>query len=423
LFSGIDDSVLNIIRPELESYGLYPLRGGSGGRITPPKGASRELNPGDAVGIQVISGDMTATPVGTVTYRRGNQLLMFGHPNFFRGPVNLPMTKEYIHTVIANQEVSFKLSSTMFEVGRVYEDRKAAVAGELGKYVRKVPVRVAIKSDSSTETFHFEVVKDPLFFPNLLSTCILQSVLNVNSKIANNSVELEFKIKVKNTATGEIKTVTTNDFMTGNVTEKNMFQGLFRLTLPLQAIMYNPFVKAEILDIKVNLKISRGWLASELLDAKLLKNEVHEGDDLPVLVTLRTFQGKIIYKKLSIKLPDVIQTSVVSLGVGSAKVEMTLDKAFSLSRFVPNNFNHLISILNRNERFNDLVIWVDVPERGLMIKGQEHPDLPSSMQSVMSRGAGKGSVIKGRVRKYYRSNYLIYGMKVLPVTILSRESK
>ncbi|MDH5681296.1 MAG: hypothetical protein OEZ36_06905, partial [Spirochaetota bacterium] len=284
-------------------------------------------------------------------------------------------------------------------------------------------VKVDIKSDGRTDSFHFEVVKDKVFFPNLLSTCILQSVLNVNSKIASNSIELGFTIKVKNVATDEIKTVRTNDFMTGNVTEKNMFQGLFRLTLPLQAIMYNPFVKAEILDIKVDLKISRGWQASELVDVKLLKNEVYEGDELPVIATLRTFQGKTIYKKLSIKLPDVIQSSVVSLGVGSAKVEMTLDKAFSLSRFVPKNFKHLISILNRNERFNDLVIWVDVPERGLMVEGQEHPNLPSSMQSVMSRGTGKASVIKGRVKKYYRSNYLIYGMKVLPVTILPRESK
>ncbi len=422
LFSGIDDRILDIMRPEMEAYGFYPIKNGSGGRIDAPKGVSRTLNPGDAVGIPLISGDMHATPVGTVTYRKGNEILIFGHPSFFRGPIDMPMSKEYIHTVIPSREVSFKLSSTLFEVGRVFDDRNTAVAGELGTFSKTIPVQVTIKNEGRNDKFHFRIVKDNMFFPNLLISSIMQSVFNVNSRASYSSIKFKFQIKVKNLETGHVDTITTHDFLTGNETQKNMFQGLFRLTLPLQSLLYNPFVKTEILEVKAHLDLTQGWKASELVKIKVLKNYIRPGDTVPILVTLRNYKGKRFYQKVEIKLPQVIKSNIIALGVGSAKVEMTLDRAFSLARFIPKNYNHLIKILNRNERFNDMVVWVDIPEKGLVVDGREHPNLPSSVMSIMQSGnSSMNGTINGRVKKYYRSNYLIYGIQVVPLVIHNKD--
>lgn len=418
LFSGIDSSILNVITPELSRYGLYPIQSGSGGIYKAKENETKELNPGDAVGIPLITGDMHASPVGTVTYRKGKEVLIFGHPSFFKGSVDLPMSKEYVHTVIPSREVSFKLASTIFEVGKITQDRNAAVAGELGKFSPMIPVKVAVTNEGQKHNYNFKIVKDKMFFPNLLVSCIMQSVLNANSKMSHSSIKFKFEIKVKNLETGKIDIVKTHDYLTGNETQKNMFQGMFRLSLPLQALLFNQFVKTEVLEVKAELDLFPGWKACEITKIKVLKNRVKRGDEVPILITLKNYKGKKIFKKVSVTIPESIKSDIVALGVGSAKVEMTLDKAFSLARFVPKNYDHLIKILNRNERFNDLVVWIDIPEKGLIINGNEHPDLPSSMMSVMdsTTETGKG-VIAGRVKKFYRSNYLIYGMQVLPILI------
>ena len=414
LFSGISNKVLDIIRKDLESYGLVAINNGSGGRITLDKNIPRELNPGDAVGIPLITGDMSATPVGTVTYRKGKDILIFGHPSFFMGPIDMPMSKEYIHTVIPSRQVSFKLASTLFEVGRVFDDRNTAVAGELGVFSKTVPVKVHIKNEGRIEDFNFKIVKDKVFFPNLLVTSIIQSVLNVNSQNSLSSIQFKFNIKVKNLKTGQIDTITTDDFLTGNETQKNLFYGLFRLTMPLQALFYNPFAKVEILRIDAHIDISHGWRASEIIRVKVLKNNIEPGDTVPALIILKNYKGELHYKKVSIKIPNIIRSKYIALGVGSAKIELTLDKAFSLAKFVPRNYQHLIKILSRNERFNDLAVWIDVPEQGLVINGHEHPNLPSSMLSIMRNANELGDKpIYGRIRKYYRTNYFIYGMKVI----------
>ncbi|MDH4129464.1 MAG: hypothetical protein OEV44_11950 [Spirochaetota bacterium] len=418
LFSGIDDRILNIMRPEMEAHGFYPLKNGSGGQIKLPIKVSRQLNPGDAVGITLIAGDMSATPVGTVTYRRGNEVLIFGHPSFFRGSVDMPMSKEYIHTVIPNRQISFKLSSTLFEVGRIFEDRNTAVAGELNKFAKMIPVNVNIKNEGKLEKFKFRIVKDNVFFPNFLVASIMQSVFNVNSKAAHNSIKFKFTIKVKNLSNNEINTVTSHDLFSGNDSQKNMFQGIFRLTVPIEALLYNPFVKTEIISVTADLEITNGWNACELVEMQVLKNRIKPGDEVPVLITLKNYKGKQFYKKVFIKIPHEIRSRVLTLGAGSAKAELILDKALSAAKFSPRNYKHLINILNMNQRFNDLVVWIDLPDRGLIVDGKEHPNLPSSIFSIMRSGLETGTGnISGRLKKYFRSNYLIYGIQVLPIDI------
>ncbi len=417
-FSGIDNQILEQMRPEMESYGLIPINSGISGKVKANKRILRTLKPGDAVGITLISGDMIASPVGTVTYKKGNKVLIFGHPSFFKGPISMPMSRQYIHTVIPTRRISFKLSSFLFNVGRVFEDRSAGVAGELGIFAKVIPVNVVLRHRKRKEVFNYKIVKDNIFFPNLLAAAITQSVYNLTNKVGHNSIKFRFNIKVKNLKTNTINTITTNDLLTGNTSNKNLLQGLLQLTLPLQAIMFNPYVKTEILSVKANIEVVEGWKACEILNINILKNKIRPGDKIPVLVTLRNYKGYKFYKKLFINVPTNLNNNVAILGVGSAKSELSLDKAISIAKYTPKNYKHLIKILNRNDRFNDLAIWLDLPQRGLIIEGKEHPNLPSSMLSIMKNAKEqKTHGIFNRITKYYRSNYLIYGVKVKRINI------
>src|SRR5579862_5803709 len=59
-----------------------------------PKTASAPLGPGSAVGVSLATGDIDMTATGTVTYRKGDRLLLFGHPMLDTplGALALPIT-------------------------------------------------------------------------------------------------------------------------------------------------------------------------------------------------------------------------------------------------------------------------------------------------------------------------------------------
>jgi hypothetical protein len=90
------------LEPHVRAYGLTPMIGGSMmssaqraqvfGPSSQKSGVKANLAPGAAIGVQLASGDIDATGVGTVTYRLGNRVLAFGHPMFGLGSVSMPMT-------------------------------------------------------------------------------------------------------------------------------------------------------------------------------------------------------------------------------------------------------------------------------------------------------------------------------------------
>ncbi|MEO5880512.1 MAG: SpoIVB peptidase S55 domain-containing protein, partial [Candidatus Eisenbacteria bacterium] len=90
---------------------LEPLFGASGFRLVPggrqdPASAATTLEPGDAVAVDVLRGDLQLSAIGTVTYRDGDRILIFGHPFFQAGDVRLPLSTATITTIVASSQSS-----------------------------------------------------------------------------------------------------------------------------------------------------------------------------------------------------------------------------------------------------------------------------------------------------------------------------
>ena len=71
-------------------------------RRKPAAGWQKSLQPGEAVAGVLVSGDMSVTGLGTVTYNDGKRMLAFGHPFFNLGPVDMPMSKGEVLMVLAS---------------------------------------------------------------------------------------------------------------------------------------------------------------------------------------------------------------------------------------------------------------------------------------------------------------------------------
>ncbi len=85
--------------------------GGRRGRVGPP--AAGHVEPGSAIGVELVRGDMSTVATGTVTYVNGSDVLAFGHPMFGIGEVYLPMVDAEIHAFLPSLSQSFKMSSPL----------------------------------------------------------------------------------------------------------------------------------------------------------------------------------------------------------------------------------------------------------------------------------------------------------------------
>ena len=98
--SGFTDEAVKEFAPIFTQLGMTVSQGGAGGRLdsaTPAKDWRTALQPGESIAAVLVSGDMTMTGGGTVTYNDGKHVLAFGHPMFNLGPVDMPLAKEDYH--------------------------------------------------------------------------------------------------------------------------------------------------------------------------------------------------------------------------------------------------------------------------------------------------------------------------------------
>jgi len=105
MFSGFSQTVLKQFEPMFSQMGVTAVQGGaSAGNLSakPAAGWEKSLNPGEAVSGILVSGDMSATGMGTVTYNDGKRVLAFGHPFYNLGPIDMPMAKSEILMVLGS---------------------------------------------------------------------------------------------------------------------------------------------------------------------------------------------------------------------------------------------------------------------------------------------------------------------------------
>ena len=139
--SGVNGEVLQKMQPLFNTYGLYPVQGGSyvSVRSSFRKGDSisekARLVPGASVAAILVKGDLSAAVVGTVTYVEGDNVLAFGHPFLQTGTADLPMASAYVYAILTSQSNSVKMASPREIVGRIHQDRMAGIAGYFGRII------------------------------------------------------------------------------------------------------------------------------------------------------------------------------------------------------------------------------------------------------------------------------------------------
>ena len=134
----------------------------------------------------LVSGDMSISGLGTVTYNDGQRVLAFGHPFFNLGPVDMPMSKGEVLMTLASQFQPNKFANATDIVGALHQDRHSGIMGVMGQESNMIPVTVNVRSfgeNNSVRTnkaLRFNVFVQQKWTPYLMMITLFNSISELN---------------------------------------------------------------------------------------------------------------------------------------------------------------------------------------------------------------------------------------------------
>jgi hypothetical protein len=376
--SGFNPRVLGDITGEFRLEGLVPVRA-AGGSSPTSRGAGRDgagtVEPGSAIGVELVRGDMSMVGTGTVTYVDREGVLAFGHPMFGAGEIYMPLVDAEIHAIVSSVSQSMKLSSPLHEVGALVQDRQSCIIGDLGARATMVPVVVRVSGpDAAPRVFRAEVARNRRLTPTLVSLVVANALVDAEPDPTDMIVRVISKINLRGRAPLELR----DELFAPDGVSRQSLTG----TRGLRAIgdlLSNPFEPVVIdgLDVDVRVEFRRDVV--EIVGVSLPGEVVRPGQKVALRVSLRPYDRPEYTETITIVVPR-------TLGGDTARIEVASGGVAKPDMPTAESLPMVLANMQRYFPSTAIVVSLQTPDDGAALHGRLLPDLPAAAADTLRPG-------------------------------------
>ncbi|RKU10948.1 hypothetical protein C6502_09845 [Candidatus Poribacteria bacterium] len=414
-FAGLPSGAIGYFKQFFDAYHLNPIQGVGGG--SPVKKAP--IEPGQIVGIEFVRGAFPIFGYGTMTYVEGDQLLGFGHSMFGEGNVNLPMSGGHVHFILPSTQRSSKVASPTQPIGTLVQDRQAAIAGTIGSHPSYIPVNAKIQTmDGKVHSTPYEVIRHRDFSTAYTLIPLWYIIDGIEIYSGDHSVNVEAKILLK-----DKPNLTSREIVRRNVYSSSGSPGFqaTRALTPLFSLIGNQYEKIDVERIDLDVKMEDKRKTAVIEAVRINKDRYRPGEKIEVTMRLRPYLEEPIIKTGTITIPEDAPEGLTTLLAISPNLYEGWQQARAPLNYQPTNINQLIRLLQREEKNSDIILELFVPKVGMTVHGEEFPELPVSMLSVMNTPtqSGEGGPTRGTTLHFEKvtTPYVVSGSRFLRFTI------
>jgi hypothetical protein len=425
-FAGFHSNVLEQFGPLFRDLGITAVQGGAGSAVytnKPAAGWQSSLKPGEAVAGVLVSGDMSVTGLGTVTYNDGKRVLAFGHPFFNLGPIDMPMSKGEVLMVLGSQFQPNKIANATEIVGALHQDRHSGIMGILGQESDMIPVTVKVRSLGENNTvrsekdFRFNVFVQQKWTPYLMMLTLFNSISGLNEYSDEATYRLSGKVELDGKHNLSLSTMQASGEMpmpapmllAGWWGDK--FNRLFLNTVKTPSIK-RVSATVDLLPERRVASIENAWVANA---------EVRAGEDAPIKVFLRPYRGPRIEREFNVKIPAGLTKGEHRIVLSDADTANRMQSmAGSMSRFM--DLPETVSLINQERSNNKLYVSLLQASPTAYYEDKTLPSLPSSVLNVMQAGRASNRALittadSTAVQTAIPFDYVISGSYALKITV------
>jgi hypothetical protein len=382
---GVDPELVRRISPLFETMGWQPSLGGT----SQNEALNGPLEPGSAVAVQLMRGDVTFTAVGTVTWVDGDRVLAFGHPFLQGGSVDFPMAAAEVLMVLPSLADSQKLTAGGSEVlGSIRQDRQAGIFGVVGAPPPMVPVAVSVGGDGVEEEFNFEMVADKSLSPTFLFMGLANALQSVATTSGDSALEVsgEFNlgadyepVRIENRFSSPAQA-----FFAMAQTISSIYQFLYD----------NPFHPVEVRSVNLDISLRGDLRVAEITRVWADRVELRPGESLELSVWLKPYRQPEVQIDIELQVPDDLTPGPVSILVGDAGIVSAEESSFVRGDLAPQSVEQIIRLLNRTRPSDRIYYQLSRTDEGAFYGGRRMPSLPPSVLDILSNSQTSGESIQ-----------------------------
>jgi hypothetical protein len=414
MLAGFSRGPFGVLEDLFRGKGMVAIQGAGGGRAV----ADAPVEGGSALGVEFIRGDLSAFGYGTVTYRDGDRILAFGHPMFGEGDIYLPMSGGYVHYVLASVQRSFKVASATRPVGTLVQDREPAIAGVVQEgYPPYVPLAVTIRrpEQNAATTYAYELLRHEDYTGGLAYSAVW-STLDSAEKMGGDYT-LRANVRITFDSPGYAP------FEKSSLFSGNFSPGLAAgsMASPIMSIASNWFEEIPIRDITVEVDYQDQRHAAVIESARLSKLRVRPGDAVQLSVLYRPYLDDPILKRYDLIVPRDAPDGPAMVFLGDANAYEGWSRSRARDRYQATNARQLLELLARGGQQDHLRVELLTANMGVALGGEEMPNLPLSMLTVMNTPTQQGESNLTRASALaemsFATPFVLSGSTLLPLII------
>lgn len=232
------------------------------------------IEPGSAMGMQLVTGDIDLTAIGTVTWVDPDdpekKILMFGHPFLSKGRVDAPLTSARIVTAIASIYHSNKMGEAIEVIGVSHQDRACAVSGYIGRTPDLVDVNFTITDldQDRTKKYEFGVIRDEEMLAILVMIPVMQGMTFMMDRNGQATASVNFEVK--------------GEGLVEPIVRKNMYfstmGGFGVLSEPMEVLSMlttsNVYREVKVSEININVEVTENRQTFDIVEIEFAEEEI-----------------------------------------------------------------------------------------------------------------------------------------------------
>lgn len=388
--SGLGEAAIEEMAGALKPMGLVPMAGPGMANLPP----SLPLEPGSAIGVGLMQGDVSTFSIGTLTYRDGNRILAFGHPFTETGKTGFVLTNATILQTVRAMNHNLKVGAAGAPVGVVSEDRPAAIGGTIGVLPRMFGVQVNVEDTdtSAHREFRFQVVGDKDLAPLLVALGTRGTLERALNRSGEGTAEVRIRLRGRG--------------LPRQVARGNIFysvsdiaaRALAEVPPALHLLFDNDFADVAPTDIVIDLRVTKARQTGTIVDAEFPQSPVLPGGTARVRVTVRPYRGAAVTQDVDLAVPADFPTGPASIGVRAGSLVPPAPgapPALGQNTTIIRNLGDAISAFEAGDKNTDVVV---------------------ELISSAPRQAG-GPVTPPRATARWTTNWVLSGRFQAPITI------
>jgi SpoIVB peptidase S55 len=388
VMGGFDDTTASLVGGAFSDAGFLPINAGAWHEAlasSQKSDSSERLEPGDAVGVSLITGDLEFGGTGTVTHVDGDRVYAFGHPFFNLGPTQFPMTRARVYSLLPSLMNSFKITAMGQTIGTFEQDRATTIAGRLGAGPAMIPIRLSLASERGIrKTFTFNVVNDQLFTPLLTFVTVFNTLGSYERQFGAATYTISGKARVKGHADVAFENLFTGDTsLSGAATY---------IAGPITMLLANDLEKIQIDGLDITVASAEEPRSATLERVWLDDARPRAGRTSTLKVLTRTYRGEERVRSLPIEIPPHASGSLTLLVSDGAS--LTQWEQREARRSMPaQSVAQMIRTFNNSRKNNRLYVRLVSAGPGAIVEGESLPALPPSVLAVLEADRNGGSFV------------------------------